>query len=211
MVSSLLFSSLLFSSLLFSSLFFSSLLFSSLLFSSLLFSSLLFSSLSLSVCLVSSLLSRLSSLLSPLLSRLSSLVPLLLPPLSSLLSSLLFLSLAGATKNSDGKRRAVGYRRRYDVQLEHTVAVGSDTTQRQRIAQTATMDVIDPSRRLRLPQEAQPILRATSVKVEKLSARCPRTARKPPGNSRHVDNSILLRVSSPTWQAWRLAASGKWA
>ena len=60
--------------------------------------------------------------------------------------------LAGVTTNSDGKRRTIGYRRRYAVLLEQTVAVGSYTTLRQRIAQTATMDVIDPSRRLRLPQ-----------------------------------------------------------
>ena len=60
--------------------------------------------------------------------------------------------LAGATTNSDGKRRTDGYRRRYDVALEQTVAVGgcTDTPLRLRIAQTATVDVIDPTK-------AQPI------------------------------------------------------
>ena len=52
--------------------------------------------------------------------------------------------LAGATTNSDGKWRTIGYRRRRDVQQEQTAAVGSCTTRRQRIAQTATMDVIEP-------------------------------------------------------------------
>ena len=93
-------------------------------------------------------------------------------------------------------------------QLEQTVAVGSCTTPRQRIVRTATMDVIDPSQGLQLPQKAQPI--RDSLQVEKLSARRPRTARKPPGNSRAVDNSTLLRTSSPIWQARRPAASGKW-
>ena len=65
--------------------------------------------------------------------------------------------LAGATKNSVGKRRTIGYRKRHDVQLEQTVAVGSCTTRRQEIAQTADMDVTDPPRGLRLPPKAQRI------------------------------------------------------
>ena len=39
---------------------------------------------------------------------------------------------------------------------------------------------------------------ATSVQVEKLSARCRRTARKPIRNPCPTDNSILLCVNSPT-------------
>ena len=39
---------------------------------------------------------------------------------------------------------------------------------------------------------------ATSVQVEKLSARCRRTARKPIRNPCSTDNSILLCVNSPT-------------
>ena len=41
--------------------------------------------------------------------------------------------------------------------LQQTVAVDSCTTRRQRIAQTATMHVIDPPRGLRHPQKAQPL------------------------------------------------------
>ena len=67
------------------------------------------------------------------------------------------VELAGAKTNSDGKRRTFGHRRRCDFWLQQTVAVGSYATRRQRIAQTATMDVIDPPRGQRLPQTAQPI------------------------------------------------------
>ena len=68
--------------------------------------------------------------------------------------------LAGATTNSDGKWRTVGYRSRY---VQEPRGCGH-----------------------------------RHVQVE-LSARCPRTARRPPGNP-PVDNSILLRVSSPIWR-----------
>ena len=73
-----------------------------------------------------------------------------------------------------GKRGTTGDRRRYDVSPEQTVAVGGCTnpTRRQRIPQTATMDIIHPPRRLRLPQKAQPIREPfLSVQVETLSAR----------------------------------------
>ena len=50
---------------------------------------------------------------------------------------------------------------------------------------------------LRLPQKAQPIRQPLTVQVEKLSALCPRTTRKPPGNQHPEDNRILLRVHSP--------------
>ena len=67
--------------------------------------------------------------------------------------------LASATTNSDGKRRTIG------VQLQHTGAVGSYTTRRQRIAQTATMDVMDPPRGLRLPRTAQPLREPLQFKL----------------------------------------------
>ena len=52
-------------------------------------------------------------------------------------------------------RSTIGDRRRYGVSTEQTVAMGGCTTRRQRIARTATMDVIDPPQGLR--QRAQPI------------------------------------------------------
>ena len=117
------------------------------------------------------------------------------------------VELAGATTNSDDRR---GYRRRYDGRLEQTVAVGSYTTQRRRIAQTATMDVIDPPRGLRLPQKAQQIreplqFRLTSGARGAVSRQrsCPRGqqgGRLPQEGGRGVVYSMLLTFvdSSPT-------------
>ena len=62
--------------------------------------------------------------------------------------------LASATTNIYGTRSTIGDRRRYGVSTEQTVAVGGCTTRRQRIARTATMDVIDPPQGFR--QRAQP-------------------------------------------------------
>ena len=56
--------------------------------------------------------------------------------------------LAGATTNSDGKRRTFGYRSFNWSGLWLWAA----TLHGDRIAQTATMDVIDPARGLRPPQ-----------------------------------------------------------
>ena len=67
--------------------------------------------------------------------------------------------LAGAGTDSDGKMRAIGYPRRYDVQLEQTVGVGSYTAWRQCIVRTATLDVIYP-----LPQNAQTIREPLQIK-----------------------------------------------
>ena len=58
--------------------------------------------------------------------------------------------LAGATTNSDGKRRTVGDRKRQDVSPQQTVAVGGYTARRPRVARTATMAT-------ETPQKAQPI------------------------------------------------------
>ena len=62
-------------------------------------------------------------------------------------------------------------------------------------AATRHRDVIDTPQGLQLPQKAQPI--REPLQVERLSARCPRTARKPHGNPGLVDKSFLLRVNSP--------------
>ena len=78
--------------------------------------------------------------------------------------------LANATTNSDGKRRAIGDGKRYEVSPEQTVTVSGNSKRRQRISQTATMDVIDPPRRL--PKQAQrirePFQSATDASVATL-------------------------------------------
>ena len=61
--------------------------------------------------------------------------------------------LAGATNNSDGKRRTVGYRRRYDVSLAQTVAVGTATENRT----YRNHGRHGPDTETTLPQEAEPI------------------------------------------------------
>ena len=80
--------------------------------------------------------------------------------------------------------------------------------QRQSIAQTATMDVVDPARRLRLPQKAEPIREPFQFS---LSNRAP-GALAPQGNrleiSSPVDNSNLLRVDTPIDRRCRLGQEG---
>ena len=121
--------------------------------------------------------------------------------------------LAGSKTNSDGKWRTIGCGRRWDVQLDQTWAVGSDTTRRLRVAQSATMDVVDPPRERRLPQKAQPIREASAWKSSCALARPlgRRGGRLPQEGGREVGYSVLLRFvdSSSTTIATSVSSVAK--
>ena len=97
--------------------------------------------------------------------------------------------LAGATTNSDGKRRTIGVLPTADCgcgQLHNTATENrADCDNARHRPATGTPTPIKSS------------ANSEATQVEKLSARCRRTASKPIRNPRSVDNSILLCVNSP--------------
>ena len=110
--------------------------------------------------------------------------------------------LAGATTNSDGKRRTIGVLPTADCgcgQLHNTATenrADCDNARHRPATGTPT------------PTQSSATSWATSVQVGKLSARCPRPARKPIRNPRPVDNSILLCVNSPIGRCGHLLQEG---